>query len=66
MPVLVRPVDKDSELIATSLLDMSLLDMSLLEMANINSGLTAEQMYDMCNEVREMFSLDWDNCMTYF
>ena len=45
---------------------MSLLDMSLLEMANINSGLTAEQMYDMCNEVREMFSLDWDNCMTYF
>ena len=22
-------------------------------------------MCDMCNEVREAFSLDWDNCVTY-
>ena len=22
-------------------------------------------MYDVCNEVNEAFSLDWDNCVTY-
>ena len=55
LPVLVRYVDKDSGLIATSLLDMR----------NINSGSTASQKYDVCNEVREAFSLDWDNCVTY-
>ena len=22
-------------------------------------------MYNMCNEVRKAFSLDWDNCVTY-
>ena len=47
-------VDTDSGLIATSLLDIP----------NINSGLTAQQMY-VGNEVREAFSLNWDNCMTY-
>ena len=55
LPVLVRHVDKDSGLIATLLLDIP----------NINSGLTAQQMYDVCNKVREAFSLDWDNCVTY-
>ena len=43
LPVL--HVDKDSGLIATS----------LLVMPNINSGLTAQQLYDVCNEVREAF-----------
>ena len=52
---LTRHVDKDSGLIVTSLLDMP----------NINSGSTAQQMYDVSNEVREAFSLDWDNCATY-
>ena len=48
LPVLARYVDKDSGLIAISLLDMP----------NINSGSTAQQMYDACNKVREAFSLD--------
>ena len=39
LSLLVRYADKDSGLIATSLLDM----------ANINSGSTAQQMYDVCN-----------------
>ena len=34
-------------------------------MLNINSGSTAQQMYDVCNEVREAFSLDWGNCVKY-
>ena len=51
----MRHVDKISRLIATSLVDMP----------NINSGSTAQQMYDVCNEVTEAFSLDWDNCVTY-
>ena len=54
-PVLVRHVDKDSGLIATSLLDMP----------NINCGSMAQQMYDECRKVREGFSLDCDNCITY-
>ena len=54
LPISVRHVDKDSGLIATSLLDIP----------NINSGSTAQQMYDVCNEVKEAFSLDWDNCVT--
>ena len=54
LPFSVRHVDKDSGLIATSLLDIP----------NINSGSTAQQIYDMCNEVKEAFSLDWDNCVT--
>ena len=45
LPVLVRYVDKYSGMIATSLLDMP----------NINSGSAAQQMYDVCNEVREAF-----------
>ena len=53
--VLVRHVDKDSGLVATS----------LLEMSNNNSGSTAQQMYDVCNKVREAFSLDWDNFVVY-
>ena len=39
LPVFVRYVEKDSGLIATSLLDMP----------NINSDSTAQQMCDMCN-----------------
>ena len=56
LPILVRYIDKDSGLIATSLLDMP----------NINSGSTAQQMNDVYNEVRKAFLLDWDNCITYF
>ena len=47
LPVLVRHVDKDSGLIATLLLDMP----------NINDG-SAQQMCDVCNKVRDSFSLD--------
>ena len=47
LPVLLRYVDNDSGLIATSLLDMP----------NVNSGPTAQQMCEVCNEVREAFSL---------
>ena len=39
LPVFVRCADKDPGLIATSLLDMP----------NINSGSTAQQIYDVCN-----------------
>ena len=53
--VLVRHVDKDSGLIAAS----------LLEMPNIINGSTAHQTYDMWNKVREAFSLDWDNFVAY-
>ena len=53
LPVLVRQVGKVSGLIATSLLDMP----------NINSGSTAQQMHVVCYEVREEFSLDWNNCV---
>ena len=53
LPVLVRQVDKVSGLTATSLLDMP----------NINSGSTAQQMRAVCYEVREGFSLDWNNCV---
>ena len=42
LPILVRYIDKDSGLIATSLLDMP----------NINSGSTAQQMNDVFNEGR--------------
>ena len=35
-------------------------------MPNINSGSTTQQMYDVCKEVREAFSLDWDNFVAYF
>ena len=38
----------------------------LLDIPNINSGLTALQMYDVYNEVKEAFSLDWDNCIMCF
>ena len=55
LPVLLTHVDKDSGLIATSLLDMP----------NINSTLTAQQLYDECNEVREALSVDWDHCIMY-
>ena len=49
--VLVRHVDKDSAMIVISLLDM----------LNTNSGSTAQQIYDVCNEVREAFPLDQHN-----
>ena len=55
LPVIVRYVDKDSGLIATSLLDMQ----------NINSNSKAQKMYDVCSKVKEVFSLDWDNYVTY-
>ena len=45
-------MDKDSGLIAASLLDIP----------NINSGSTAQQIYDV---YKETFSLHWDNCVTY-
>ena len=45
-------MDKDSGLIAASLLDIP----------NIKSGSTAQQIYDV---YKETFSLDWDNCVTY-
>ena len=50
-----RRVDKDSGLFTTSLLGMS----------NIKSRSATQQMYDVCNEVREAFSLDCNNCVTY-
>ena len=50
-PVSVRHADKDSGLIAISLLDIP----------NINSDSKVQQMCDVCNEVKEAFSLDWDN-----
>ena len=31
----------------------------------INSGTVAQQIYDVSKEVREGFSLDWDNSKTY-
>ena len=55
LPVIVRYVDKDSGLIATSLLDMQ----------NINSNSKAQKMYDVCSKVKEVFSLNWDNYVTY-
>ena len=46
--ILVRHIGKVSGLIETSLLDMP----------NINSGSTAQQMYDVCNEVvKDNFSM---------
>ena len=54
-PALARHVDKNSGLIATSLLGTP----------SINSGsTTVEQMY-VCYEVREAFSLYWDYCVTF-
>ena len=55
MPALARHVDKNSGLIATSLLGTP-----------SNSGSTVEQMYDVRYEVREAFSLYWDNCVMFF
>ena len=50
--ILVRHIEKISRLIETSLLDMP----------NINSGSTAQQMYDACNEVvKDNFSQSWDS-----
>ncbi len=48
LPILLRHVGKASGLIETSLLDMP----------NINSGSTAQEMYDVCNEVIHDFSLE--------
>ena len=53
--ILVRHIEKVSRLIETSLLDMP----------NINSGSTAQQMYDSWNEVvKDNFSLSWDICVS--
>ena len=56
LPVLVRHVGKVSRLIETSLPDMP----------NINSGSTAQQMFDICSEVIESFSLDRENLYHIF
>ena len=53
LPNSVRHVDKNSGLIKTLLLDIP----------NISSGSTVQEMHDVCNEVKEAFSLDWDNCV---
>ena len=53
--ILLRHIDKDSGLIATS----------LFRVPNINSGSTAQQVNDVWNEVSEAFSLHWDNCITF-
>ena len=55
MPVLVRHVDKDSEMIAISSLDM----------LNTNSWSTAQEKENVCNGVWEAFSLDCDNWVTF-
>ena len=55
LPILIRHVGKTSGLIEKSLLDIP----------NINSGSTAQQMFNVCNEVIENFSLDWNKCVTY-
>ena len=34
-------------------------------MSNISSGSAAQKMHGVCNEVKETFSLDWDNYVTY-
>ena len=38
---------------------------SLLEIPNINSGSIAQQTYDVCNEVKEAFLLDWNNFVVF-
>ena len=55
LPILIQHVGKTSVLIETSLLDIS----------NINNGSIAQQMFNVCNEVIENFSLDWNKCVTY-
>ena len=40
-------------------------DIITYNIPNINSGSTAQQMYDMRNEVKEAFLLGWDNHLTY-
>ena len=55
LPILIRHVGKTSGLIETSLLDIP----------NINSGSAVQQMFNVCNEVIENFSLDWNKCVTY-
>ena len=55
LPVLIRHIGKESNLVETSLLDMP----------DINSGSTAEKMFDTCDSVIKSFSLDWNNCITY-
>ena len=55
LPFLVRHVDEDSEMIAISMLDIP----------NTNSWSTAQEKENVCNEVREAFSLDFDNWVTF-
>ena len=55
LPVLVRHVDKDSEMIARSMLDMP----------NTNNWSTAQEKENVWNDVREAFSLDCDNWVTF-
>ena len=37
----------------------------LLDMPKINSGSTAQQILNVCNEMIENLSLDWGKCVTY-
>ena len=55
LPILIRHIGKDSDLVETSLLDMP----------DINSCSTAEQMFETCDTVIKSFSLDWNNCVSY-
>ena len=34
-------------------------------MSSVNSGSKAQQVHNMCTEVRKVFSLDWDNFVAY-
>ena len=34
-------------------------------MPKIAVGSTVQQMHNICNEVRETFSFEWDDCVTY-
>ena len=42
-----------------------LIETSLLDISNINDGSIVQQMFNVCNEVIENSSLDWNKCVTY-
>ena len=44
----------------------ALIEASLLDIPNVNSGSTGQKMFNVCNEVIENFSLDWNKFLTYF
>ena len=55
LSILIGHVEKNS----------GLLEISLLGIPNVSSGSTAQQMFNVCNEVIENFSLDWNKYVTY-